>query len=248
MLTFMDQVRSLAGCALDSLGLGATETSYPIIAELAWGASPGLPAAGAGVRSGPADHRLADQAALHLGPPARRVSVVRRCLARNLACYLLESMTPRADQNGLGLAHYANQAPAAAVEAVFAERGRCSVILAGHSIGGTLAAAVCRAQSGPRRRFLLIDAPLSFGCEGGPWSARWWQHRPPATSAPCGAGPCPARFSPTQVQPPRPRCFLASVRPTFSPACSMAGPWRFICAANAERSTNSRCRANCSRI
>jgi hypothetical protein len=33
MLTFMDQVRSLAGCALDSLGLGATETPYRIIAE-----------------------------------------------------------------------------------------------------------------------------------------------------------------------------------------------------------------------
>jgi polyhydroxyalkanoate synthase subunit PhaC len=167
MLTFMDQVRSVAGCALDSLGLGASETPYRIIAE----------PRGARLRAYQPAGRESGPALLIIASPIKRpyiwdllpaVSVVRRCLARNLAVYLLEWRAPRADENDLGLAHYANQAPAAAVEAVFAERGRCSVILAGHSIGGTLAAVFAALNPGLVAALLLIDAPLSFGCEGGP--------------------------------------------------------------------------------
>ena len=167
MLTFMDHVRSLAGCSLDTLGLGAAETPYRIIAE----------PPGARLRAYQPPGQASGPALLIIASPIKRpyiwdllpaVSVVRRCLARNLAVYLLEWRAPRADEDGLGLAHYANQAPAAAIEAVFAERGRCSVILAGHSIGGTLAAVFAALNPGPVTALLLIDAPLSFGCEDGP--------------------------------------------------------------------------------
>jgi polyhydroxyalkanoate synthase len=95
------------------------------------------------------------------------VSVVRRCLRRGLQVYLLESVLPSAEDDGLGLADYADRLPSAALDEIAAETGRTAATLAGHSIGGTFAAIFASLHPERVERVALIDAPLAFREHGG---------------------------------------------------------------------------------
>lgn len=91
------------------------------------------------------------------------VSVVGRLLAAGFDVHLL-AWTERREA---GLADYAWRLIDAAVDDVAAATGRDAVILAGHSLGGTLAAVFASLRPERVRALLLVETPLRFGPAAG---------------------------------------------------------------------------------
>ena len=168
MIHWMDEARRQVGRALDVLGLGPQETPHRVVAE--W--------PGAKLRAYHERERTDGPVLLIIPAPFKRVyiwdllpdvSVVRRCLARGLRVYLLEWLIPTKRENAFGLAEYADRLPAAALDAIQAETGSSTpVVLAGHSLGGTLAAIFATLSPERVGGLVLVDAPLAFGEHGGP--------------------------------------------------------------------------------
>jgi polyhydroxyalkanoate synthase subunit PhaC len=165
MFDLMDEARRQAGRALDTAGLGPQESAYRIVAEMPGARLRAYHDAGGG--KGPA--------VLILPAPFKRpyiwdllpeVSVVRRCLERDLAVYVLEWTRPGPDEDGYGLADYAERLPSAAVAAIGSDSGR-PVVVMGHSVGGTFAAIFASLRPNLVKAVALIDAPLAFGEHGG---------------------------------------------------------------------------------
>ncbi|WP_245435775.1 alpha/beta fold hydrolase, partial [Microvirga calopogonii] len=96
------------------------------------------------------------------------VSVVRHCLERGFRVYLLEWLVPTPQEDEFGFAEYADHLILEALIAIRAETGSSGPILAGHSLGGTLAAIFATLHPDQVGRLLLLDAPLAFGAHGGP--------------------------------------------------------------------------------
>lgn len=96
------------------------------------------------------------------------VSVVRRCREHGLAVYLVE--WSEGGEAALGLADYADRLLAACLEAIAAETGQRRVILAGHSLGGTLAAIFATLHPERVRGLALLEAPTKFGGDAGPFA------------------------------------------------------------------------------
>jgi len=99
-------------------------------------------------------------------------SAVRRCLSAGLRVYLMDWMPP--DQVGpdrsledCGLTAYANGFIAEALDAVAADSGENRALLAGHSLGGTLAAIFTALHPERVRGLVLLEAPLAFGENAG---------------------------------------------------------------------------------
>ena len=162
-----DQLRRACGAFLDTLGLGAVRTASRILHE-----EPGLRL-----------HALGGSAAapilLILPAPIKRayvwdlvpeVSVVRRCLAHGLRVYLVE-WTEQAPAD-FGLERYADRLPLAALDAIAVETGRRRVVLAGHSLGGTLATIFAALHPRRVRALVLLETPLSFGAAAGAFARR----------------------------------------------------------------------------
>ncbi|WP_158295622.1 alpha/beta fold hydrolase [Crenalkalicoccus roseus] len=124
------------------------------------------------------------------------VSVVRRCLSGGLRVYLLEWLDPEGEARGFGLADFAERLPLAALDAIAGETGEGAAVLAGHSLGGTLAAILATLRPERVRALALIDAPLAFGpARGGPL-ARAVAAAPPARLLRALAGePVPGSFT-----------------------------------------------------
>jgi polyhydroxyalkanoate synthase len=95
------------------------------------------------------------------------VSVVRRCLAHGLAVYLLEWRDVQ--DSGVGLADYADRLVASCLDAIAQETGERRVFIAGHSLGGTLAAIFAALHPEMIRGLVLLEAPLKFGEDAGPF-------------------------------------------------------------------------------
>jgi polyhydroxyalkanoate synthase len=97
------------------------------------------------------------------------VSVVRHALRRGLSVFLMDWVVPGPEHDELGLDDYADHALAGALDAIAEETGHGGAVLAGHSLGGTLAAIHASLHSPDVRGLVLVDAPLAFGPrDGGP--------------------------------------------------------------------------------
>src|SRR3954453_15570767 len=164
---WMDEARRQVGRALDASGLGPEETPYRVVAE--W--------PGARLRAYHGQERTDGPVLLIIPAPFKKaylwdllpeVSVVRRSLARGLRVYLLEWLIPTQQEDEFGLAEYAHHLPAAALDAIQAETGVATPVLAGHSLGGTLAAIFASLVPERVAGLVLADAPLAFADRGGP--------------------------------------------------------------------------------
>ena len=164
----LDDVRRQLGHALDLTGLGPVEAPFRVAAK--W---PGAQLRSYHPRTGAAGPVL-----LLLPAPIKRayiwdllpqVSVVRHCLSRGLRVFLLEWLDPAPSEDAFGLADYADRLPLAALDVISAETGCAAALLAGHSLGGTLAAIFASLRPERVGGLVLIEAPLAFGAsEAGP--------------------------------------------------------------------------------
>ncbi len=156
----VDRVRRALGRQLDALGLGPLETparlvlAEPCLSLKAYETAPGTEAA---ILLVPAPIKRA-----YLWDLAPWASVVRRCLAGGLGVYVLQWEQPGERERRLGLADYADRLILACVEAMRAETGHPSVVLAGHSLGGTLAALFAALHPERAQGLILLGAPLRF--------------------------------------------------------------------------------------
>jgi polyhydroxyalkanoate synthase len=90
-------------------------------------------------------------------------SVVRRCMQANIRVYLIEWTPPTAEQTDFGLLQYADRFIDDCVDAIALETGEDRVLLAGHSLGGTLSAIYAALHPYRIAGLLLLAAPLHFG-------------------------------------------------------------------------------------
>jgi polyhydroxyalkanoate synthase len=160
----LDRYRRAAGLALDRLGAGPIE--HPWRTTASW----------AGARLRDYGGRSGGPPLLIVSAPFKRpyiwdllpeVSAVGRFLEAGFRVFLIEWL-PR-PKAGAGLDDFALTLPEAACTAIEAAAGREQVILAGHSLGGTLAAIFASLRPERVAALALIDAPLAFGRrDGGP--------------------------------------------------------------------------------
>lgn len=169
MFLGMDLVRREIGRDLDFLGFGPQEHGYRVALETRGARLRAYHEPGA---TGPP--------VLIIPAPFKRpyiwdllpdVSVVRRFLRGGFRVYLIDWSMPGRREDDLGLADYARYIPHAAVQAINEETGSAGAILAGNSIGGTLATIFATLFPEHAAGLALIDAPLAFGVHGGPLGA-----------------------------------------------------------------------------
>jgi polyhydroxyalkanoate synthase len=158
-----DSVRRQLGGVLQVAGLGADEAPWRTVYI------------GDGVRLRDYDGAPPDGPPLLIVPaPIKRayiwdllpaVSVVRAALRGGFRVYLAEWLD--ADEApGWGFAEYADRFLSACLDAMAASHGERPVI-AGHSIGGTLAAVFASLHAPRLRGLVLVEAPLKFGADTG---------------------------------------------------------------------------------
>ena len=94
-------------------------------------------------------------------------SVVEQCLWHGFRVYLLQWERPSEAEQGYGLAEYADRLLLECLSAITAETGQTRVFLAGHSLGGTLAAIFAALHPDRVRGLALLEAPLHFTPDGG---------------------------------------------------------------------------------
>ena len=157
----LDRVRQSRGQMLDQFGYGPRETPHTVLH-----AEAGLSVRKYGEGAGPAV--LLVPAPIKKGyiwDIAPRVSVVQRWLAQGYQVYLAE-WTPDADA-GFGLADYADRLLFNCCAAIAADSADARPVIAGHSLGGMLAAMFACLHPDKVRALVLLEAPLHFGDGGG---------------------------------------------------------------------------------
>jgi polyhydroxyalkanoate synthase len=170
-LTFqqMDRVRQLQGLVLDSIGFAPKETPSRVLHKEAGFR---LRRYGDASQEGPA--MLIAPAPIkrsYIWDLAPEVSAVRRCLAQGMRVYLAEWMPPEDAEQTFGIADYADRFLMTCVDAIEDDAGQAQVILAGHSLGGTLAAIFSCLHSHRIRGLVLLEAPLHFASGTGKFSS-----------------------------------------------------------------------------
>jgi polyhydroxyalkanoate synthase subunit PhaC len=93
---------------------------------------------------------------------APHISVVRGCLQRGMRVYLAEWIPLEKGGQCFGLSDYADRLLSDCVDAIEADAGQQQVTLAGHSLGGTLAAIFSCLHPQRVRSLVLLEAPLHF--------------------------------------------------------------------------------------
>lgn len=154
----MDRMRQARGKMLDRLGFGPQETSYTVLHT-----EPGL-------RLRKYEQVSADGRAVLLVPaPIKRayiwdllpqVSVVRRWMERGYKVYLAEWLPETGPQ--FGLDEYGERLLASCQQAIREDSGEQQMILAGHSLGGVLAAIYGCARPDDVAAAVLLESPLHF--------------------------------------------------------------------------------------
>lgn len=122
-----------------------------------------------------------------------RASVVQYLLWRELRVYLVDWSRPTPREQGLGLADYADRLLAACIDAIERETGERRVLLAAHSLGGTLAAIFAALHPGRIRALTLLGAPINFGPDFGAF-APIVALSPPAEQVTAAHGIVPGSF------------------------------------------------------
>jgi polyhydroxyalkanoate synthase subunit PhaC len=99
------------------------------------------------------------------------VSVVGRVIRNGLRPFLVEwtdvERTDHAGDADLGLTHYADTLLSACLDTVTAQTGSPTAAVAGHSLGGTLAAILAARRPERVAALVLLEAPLRFGAAAG---------------------------------------------------------------------------------
>lgn len=159
----IDQLRRLQGKLLGGLGWGPSESPSRIVFT-----EPAL------TLRAYAGARTASPAVLIIPAPIKRAyiwdlapdaSVIQQFVRSGFGVYLAQWEEPGVDQQQYGLAEYADGLIRDSLRAIQREGGSRQVFLAGHSLGGTLAAIFSALH--PRRiaGLILVAAPLHFGPE-----------------------------------------------------------------------------------
>jgi polyhydroxyalkanoate synthase len=94
-------------------------------------------------------------------------SVVRHAIRSGFGVGLIEWTEPERNGTCRDLDDYAHRLIGLAVEAMSTAYGGRELLLAGHSLGGTLAAIFATVQPEKVRGLVLVEAPLHFGPGGG---------------------------------------------------------------------------------
>ena len=156
----MDLLRHARGHELDRAGYAPEETPFDVLHS-----EPGLR-----LRR---YHGGGDGPALLIVPaPIKRayiwdlapdISVVRRCLEHGMQVYLAEWTPTHGDTCSFGLTDYASRLLLACHDAIRADCGAEQLRVAGHSMGGILAAIFACRHPEAVHSVALLEAPLHFG-------------------------------------------------------------------------------------
>jgi polyhydroxyalkanoate synthase subunit PhaC len=158
-LRHMDRLRQARGRVLEQVGFGPKETPYQVLHTEA-GLT--LRKYGQDIPDGPAVLLVpAPIKKAYIWDLSPSVSVVRRWLEKGYQVYLAE-WTPGNDPE-LGLDDYGDRLLGACQRAIASDSGNTRIILAGHSLGGVLAAVFACLHPEMIRAIVLLEAPLHFG-------------------------------------------------------------------------------------
>jgi polyhydroxyalkanoate synthase len=160
-----DRSRRFRGALLDAIGLGPIETPYRVLHTEA---GLRLRAYGNGARDTPA--LLIVPAPIkrwYIWDMAPDISIVQRCLQQGMRVYLAEWVPLEPGGLNFGLDDYAGRLLSACLNAIGSDAGQAPVILAGHSLGGTLAALFSCRHPQRVQALVLLEAPLQFAEEAG---------------------------------------------------------------------------------
>ena len=162
----VDRLRRWQGELLDRLGWGPVETAHRVVFS-----EPGVE-----LRAYGGDGSGTGPVLLIVPAPIKRAyiwdlmpeaSVVRRCMEGGLRVYMAVWTDPGPGEQGFGLAEYADRLILDCLAAVEAETGEPGALLAGHSLGGTLAAIFAALHPKRVRGLALLEAPIRFGRNAG---------------------------------------------------------------------------------
>lgn len=158
----LDQTRRWQRWALDMVGAVPTQAPGTIIFH-----EPGVTLKGYGTENCPGEPALllvpAPIKRAYIWDLAAGASVVSQCLQHGFNVYLLQWESPGAAESGFGLAEYADRLILDCLEAIEADTRQARTFLAGHSLGGTLAAIFTTLNQERVRGLVLLGAPLHFG-------------------------------------------------------------------------------------
>ena len=157
----IDQARRWQGKMFDALGMGPVESPSRVVLSRP---AMTLRAYADGKKEGPV--------VLIIPAPIKRAyiwdllpgaSAVQALVSSGARVYLIQWEEPRAREQEFGLAEYADRLIMTSIQGIKNEVGSCRVILAGHSLGGTLAAIFAALHPEPIAGLILLGAPLHFG-------------------------------------------------------------------------------------
>jgi polyhydroxyalkanoate synthase len=188
VLHHLDRIRRSQGRLLDAAGLGRSETPSDVIA--AWD---GVRLRAYGGDGGAVLVVPAPIKRPYIWDLAPQASAIRRLLEAGTSVFLTDWTRPDPQDDGRGLEEHADGLLLLCVDAIAAATGRREVVLAGHSLGGTLAAIFAARRPDRVRGLLLVEAPLRFGPHAGAF-APLVAAAPHARAVTAGQGSVPGSF------------------------------------------------------
>lgn len=121
------------------------------------------------------------------------ISVVRTLRSAGFQVYMLDWRAPRPEDQTAGIEDYADKALAEALRKIAAETGQTKVTVAGHSLGGTLAAIFASLHADSVRALVELEGPMQFRAGAGTLEAAL-ARSPPANAITAGMGNVPGSF------------------------------------------------------